>query len=148
MNPQPHYTVINTTIGKDPAVVVVNSALRAFKDYESFSWHLRIGIECKLLGGNGMPTDEEGKFLHRLEKEITGHLEANDNVLFLARITARGERVLLFRVRDPEPASSILQSLSSEAFSLREWDYHMEHDVTWALARPELQLLEKDSRFS
>ncbi|GAB2498518.1 DUF695 domain-containing protein [Arenimonas alkanexedens] len=148
MTPEPYYTVINTTIGKDPAVVVVNSALRAFRDYDAFPWHLRIGIECKDLGANGMPTNEEGKALHLLEDEITRPLQANNNAIFLARITARGERVLLFRVSNPETASDTLQALASESLPLREWDYHMEQDVTWELARPELQLLGKDPRFT
>lgn len=148
MIPEPYYTLINTSIGDDPAVVVVNSALRTFKDREAFPWHLRIGIDCKLLGANGMPTDEEGHALHRLEDSIASPLQAGQNALFLARITARGERVLLFRVHDPETANDTLQELAAEPSQLREWDYHMEQDDSWELARPELHLLESDPRFS
>lgn len=145
---EPYYTLINTSIGDDPAVVVVNSALRAFDDRQAFPWHLRISIDCKLLGANGMPTAEEGDVLHRLEDSISSLLQAGQNALFLARVTARSERVLLYRVRDPEVANEALQVLISAPSSLREWDYRMEHDSGWELAQPELALLEKDPRFN
>lgn len=148
MIPEPYYTLINTSIGDDPAVVVVNSALRNFKDREAFPWHLRMSIDCKLLGTNGMPTDEESDALHRLEDSITNSLHAAQNALFLARITARSERVLIYRVHDPETANNTLQALAAEPSPLREWDYHMEHDAGWELAQPELHLLEHDPRFN
>ena len=148
MVPEPYYTLINTSIGDDPAVVVVNSALRAFDDRQAFPWHLRISIDCKLLGANGMPTAAEGDVLHRLEDRIFRPLQASQNAIFLARVTARGERVLLYRVHDPEAANEVLQALISAPSQLREWDYQMEHDSGWDLAQPELALLEKDPRFN
>ncbi|KLD73722.1 DUF695 domain-containing protein [Xanthomonas hyacinthi] len=148
MIPKPYYTLINTSIGDDPAVVVVNSALRTFKDREAFPWHLRISIDCKLLGANGMPTDEEGKALHRLEDSIANPLQVAQNALFLARITARGERILIYRVHDPEMANATLQILAAEPSPLREWDYKMERDDDWELAQPELHLLEHDPHFN
>lgn len=148
MLPEPYYTLINTSKGVDPAVVVVNSALRTFDARNSFPWHLKIGIDCKLIGINGMPTDEEGEALQCLEEAISKPLQLTHNAIFLARITCRGERVLLFRVQDPEIANDLLQSLVSEASQLREWDYRMEHDPGWELAQPELQLLESDPRFN
>lgn len=148
MIPKPYYTLIDTSIGDDPAVVVVNSALRTFKDREAFPWHLRVGIDCKQLGSNGMPTAEEGDALHHLEDSIATSLQATHNAIFLARITARGQRVLLYRVHDPEAADDILQALVSGSTPLREWDYQMEYDVDWELAQPELHLLEQDPRFN
>ena len=143
-----YYTLINTSIGDDPAVVVVNSALRNFADREDFSWHLRISIDCKMLGKNGMPTDEEGAILTKLEESIENPLIAKGNAIFLARITAQGIRVLLYRVADPEAANEILQSLVEPSFQLREWDYRMEYDPDWELAQPELRLLERDNHIN
>lgn len=146
--PKPYYTLINTSIGDDPAVVVVNSALQNFDQRQGFPWHLRISIDCVSLGSNGMPTSEEADTLNQLEDSIAASLQADENAIFLARITARGERALLYRVQDPEKANKILQTLTSASSTLREWDYRMEHDSGWELARPELQLLEHDARFN
>lgn len=146
--PEPYYTLINTSIGKAPAVVVVNSALRRFEERQLFPWHLRISIDCLLLGDNGMPTAEESDVLINLEDSIATSLQLNQNAIFLARITAKGERVLLYRVQDPDTANEVLQALVSAPSQLREWDYQMEHDADWELAQPELRLLEHDPRFN
>lgn len=95
-----------------------------------------------------MPTTEESKVLHNLEVSIATPLQATHNAIFLARITARNQRVLLYRVHDPEAANDVLQILSTEDTPLREWEYEMEHDATWELAKPELHLLEQDPRFN
>lgn len=146
MTYEPHYTLVNTSKGKDPAVVVVNSALRTFDDRQAFPWHLKVSIDCKFLGANGMPTRKESEALERLEDDIFSLLQAEQNVIFLARITCRGERVLLYRVHDPESANEALRQLASAPSQLREWDYRMEHDPSWALAQPELRLMEHDPR--
>lgn len=148
MTYKPYYTLINTSIGKDSAVVVVDSALRTFEDRGAFPWHLKLSIDCKFLGENGMPTTEEIKVLERLEVEISSALQIEKNSLFLARITCRGTRDLLYRVHDPEVASAALQELIAAGSQLREWEYYMERDSGWVLAQPELKLLEQDSHFN
>jgi len=148
MIPKPYYSLINTSKGQDPAVVVVNTALRSFEHREAFPWHLRLTIECKALAANGMPTAEEVAVLERFEECVTEVLQRNDNATFLARVTCRGERDLIYRVQDPEIANDFLQSFVSEASHLREWDYRMEHDSDWTLAQPELRLIERDPRLS
>lgn len=148
MIPKPYYTLINTTKGEDPAVVVVNSSLRNFEDREAFSWHLKLNIDCKFIGANGMPTPSEVEILQGLEDDISTALQAEQNAVFLARITCRGARDLLYRVQDPAAANTALQQLISKPSQLREWDYRMEQDVGWELAKPELQLLEHDLRFN
>lgn len=148
MVPEPYYTLINTSRGKDPAVVVINSALRAFEDREAFPWHLKLNIACKFIGANGMPTTQEVEILQCLEDEISSVLQAGKNAIFLARITCRGERDLLYRVHDPEAANDVLQQLVSAPSQLREWEYRIEQDADWELAQPELRLLEHDPRFN
>lgn len=145
--PVPCYSLIETSIGSDPAIVVVNSTLLTFTGRDAFPWHLRIGVNCKLQGVNGMPTKEEVEALARLEEKIAPAIEVDHNAIFLARITARGERVLLYRVHDPEKANEALQRLISTASTVREWEYEMEYDVGWMLAKPELDLLQP-SRFN
>ncbi|AWH30413.1 MULTISPECIES: DUF695 domain-containing protein [Stenotrophomonas] len=138
--PVPFYTLINTVIGEAPAVVVVNTALRTDAVRTLFPWHLRIGIACRSLGDNGMPTPEELEVVTRLETLIDSSVGAEGNAVFLARITARGERVLLYRVHDPEQANDRLQQLLAMPGPARPWEFQMEHDVDWTLAAPELDL--------
>lgn len=146
--PPPHYTLIETSRGSDSAIVVVNSALRRFDGRELFPWHLSVSITCQFLGQNGMPTSEEGQALYQVEDELSKILVVEDNAIFLARVTCRGKRELAYRVHDPELANHALQQLVSAPSSLREWEYHMEHDENWDLAQPELELLEKDPKYS
>lgn len=145
MTTKPYYTLINTSRGSDPAVVVVNSALRTFDARESFPWHLTITIDCKFLGSKGMPTAEEVSTLNRLEDELSPSIEGEQNAMFLARVTCRGKRELIYRVHDPEKVNTLLQGLISAPAQLREWEYRMEQDLDWDLARNELKLLEKDT---
>ncbi|KRA74389.1 hypothetical protein ASD78_12980 [Lysobacter sp. Root667] len=147
MIPKPRYTLINTSIGDDPAVVTVNSALRRFEARGRFPWHLKISIDCESQGANGMPTAEEGDVLNHFEDSLSEPLLADQNAVFLARITARGQRLLLYRVHAPETANETLQAFCAPE-PPREWDFVMEHDADWALAQPELRLLERDSRIN
>ncbi|WP_312320639.1 DUF695 domain-containing protein [Stenotrophomonas sp.] len=105
--PSPFYSLITTSLGDKPAIVVVNSALRTFSHRPQYPWHLRVTIACKLLGDNEMPTTEELESLRAVEDEITSKLSADDNVIFLARVTALGEQALIFRVSDPEVANAM-----------------------------------------
>ena len=146
--PPPQYTLIETSRGDDPAIVVVNSALRMFDQRQRFAWHLSVTVTCKNLGQGGMPTSEEGLVLYQLEDLISESLLKGDNAVFLARVTCRGHRELAYRVGDPEIANTALQRLVSAPFALREWEYRLEYDEPWELAKPELQLLEKDSTYN
>ena len=146
--PAPYYTLIETTKGSDPAIVVVNSALRTFAARKDFSWHLKITVDCQMLGANGMPTAEESEVLVQLEEEITRLLAINENSIFLARITCRRSCDLKYRVRDPAPANDALEKLASITPATREWEYRIEQDVDWNLANLELSLLERDLRIN
>lgn len=145
--PPPHYTLIETSKGEDPAIVVVNSALRRFDERARFPWHLSVLIDCKQLAQHGMPTTEENEALYQVEDEISKLILERQNALFLARITCRGQRELVFRVNDPEIADQMLRQSLSATTPIREWEYRMEHDGAWDLARPELLLLEKDPKY-
>lgn len=144
--PVPFYALINTTLGEDPAVVVVNTALRSFAGRDALPWHLRIGIACGELDDYDMPTPEELEVVTRLEGQLGSSIGADGNAVFLARITARGERVLLYRVHDPEQANDRLQQLLAAPAQLREWEFQMEYDRDWALAQPDLDLPLQDPR--
>lgn len=141
MLPAPYYTLINTTKGGDPAVIVVNSSLRDCEQRTPFAWHLEISIACRHLSGSGMPSTEEAPSLLLIEQTIEASLQRMENAVFLARITCRGVRSLLYRVIDPEIADRELQRLVNEGLPLRGWDYLMEKDTDWRLAHPLLDLV-------
>lgn len=141
MIPEPYYSLIKTSKGDDLAVVVVNTALRKFEDRGEFPWHLHLIVECQLLAKNGMPTSEELIVLERFEEDVTQALQCREKALFLARVTCRGERQLIYRVHDPEIANDLLQAFLEVSSRQREWQYRMEHDPDWVLAKPELELV-------
>lgn len=95
-----------------------------------------------------MPTHDELKVLDQLEEIFSTNLLANENAMFLARITCKGARDLCYRVHNPDSADEILSQFCSGENPLREWEYRMEKDVGWDLAEPELQLLEHDLRLN
>lgn len=121
-------------------VVVVDTALRGFPDSDAFPWQLRIGITCRWLGDNGMPTSEEVEVVTALGESTASAVDVDGNAVFLARITARGERGLLYRVHDPEQANDSLQQLLAVHGSVQDWEFQMEYDPDWYLAKPELDL--------
>lgn len=90
-----------------------------------------------------MPTNDEIQALNRVEDDISSALQRDENALFLARITCRATRELLYRIHDPKVANESLQQLISADSQLREWEYQMEKDESWQLAEPELSLLRK-----
>ncbi|WP_313459977.1 DUF695 domain-containing protein [Stenotrophomonas sp.] len=141
--PTPYYTLVQTSISGKPAVVVVNTALRRYSGRAGYPWHLRVTIECVYLGDNQMPTNDEQQVIDVLGDEIFASVSDDQNAIFLARVTALGERVILCRVADPEMANSALQGLISSGEHSREWSFWMEKDEDWELARPELELLER-----
>jgi hypothetical protein len=145
--PTPHYTLIDTSRGEHPAVVVVNSALRSFNNRQLFPWHLKIEVAWQWVGSNGMPTQEEGKLLYALEDLLASQLGAQRAVLFVSRITCKAVREISFRVSDPKSANEVLQ-LEINKPAIRAWEYRMEEDPEWKLASPELNLIDKDTRFN
>lgn len=141
--PVPFYSLIETSRGEDPAIVVVNTALRTYSHRDHFPWHLSIVITCELLAENGMPTMEEVEALERVESKISDRLLTNANAVFLARVTCRRVRELSYRVHDPELTDVCLKNLVSDPAPLRHWEYGMQFDSEWAFAERELSLIER-----
>jgi hypothetical protein len=146
--PEPHYTLIETSRGEHPAVVVINSALRSFDGRLLFSWHLKLDIKCQLLADNGMPTAEETRILYDFEDRLSALLDAQRNAIFLSRVTCQGTRELSYRVHNPKAANNKLRQLLAKPAPIREWEYRMEEDPSWQLAKAELGLIEKDPKYS
>ena len=118
-----------------PAICVVNQALANFEPKVVFRWHLSILLTCEQLAANGMPTQVERDTLDLFGDDLGRQLMADCNALFLARITWNGTQQLLYRVYDPEVASGYLTGIIQEQTQRREFDFRMERDDTWALAK-------------
>ena len=118
-----------------PAICVVNQSLANFEPKVVFGWHLSIVLNCEQLAGSGMPTDEEKQILDQFGKELDQHLKAEGNALFLARVTWNGSRQLLYRVYDPEAANQYLARIIEAESQVRDFEFCMESDDEWELAR-------------
>jgi hypothetical protein len=113
----------------------VNQSLTNFEPKVVFGWHLSIILACNQLADNGMPTQDEKLVLDQFGDELDRHLKADGNAVFLARITWNGTRQLLYRVYDPEVASEYLMGFINAETQVRDFDFRMEHDEIWELAK-------------
>lgn len=95
-----------------------------------------------------MPTQEEGKILYALEDHLASQLGAQRVVLFVSRVTCQAVREISFRVSDPKTTNEVLQIEINKPAPVRAWEYRMEEDPEWKLASPELNLINKDTRFN
>lgn len=125
--------------------MVVNWALVEFQPKEVFGWHLSIIIKFEDLIDNQMPSqadrDVVDPFGDQLDTELKGD-PSHPNALFLARMTWNGTREVIYRVHDPEVANELLQTMIREESYPREFDFRMEGDPTWELARWHLSACE------
>lgn len=126
-----------------PAICAVNQALANFDAKIVFAWHLSVIVQLNALADNGMPTANEKLVIDKIGKQLDGHLKANGNALFLARITWNGTRQLLYRVYDPEVANSFLTDTVNSDRAVRPIKFKMQHDADWAMAEWFLQNWEK-----
>ncbi|WP_293925642.1 DUF695 domain-containing protein [Sphingobacterium sp. UBA6320] len=137
--PDESYSVLNFKQDNFPGVAVVNTALRKFEPRIVFAWHLSIMIELEDLINNGMPSKSEVEVIDNygdyLDNEIKGPDKEKPNALFLARITWNKTRELIWRVYDPEISNSFLQKIITENSSPRQFDYRIDPDNKWELAK-------------
>ena len=96
-------------------------------------------IDLNELIEKGMPSIAEVEILDefgdKLDQIIKGENKEKPNALFLARITWNGTREIIWRVYDPEIADSQLKTLIDSDSSPREFDYRIDPDEKWELAK-------------
>jgi len=146
--PEPHYTLLDTTRGELPEVIVVNDSLLAFSTREVFPWHLRVTFDARKLIENGMPSPEESALLFALGDEVEAailggrtRLDAQ-NALFIARSTWNATRELRYQIHDPEITHAALQESLTKKEWARPWDYEMKYEKDWASAQEIFNLFE------
>lgn len=135
------YTLIESSIGGDPAIVVIDAAIDFLGEYLGYAWNVRVWIQCEEVRPNGLPTTEELPKIEKAEDQISQALEANGHSVFFARTTARGKRVLIYRAQNAELADAALQRAIAEGTQAREWSYQIDVDPEFELIEPELSLL-------
>ncbi|KKX46511.1 MULTISPECIES: DUF695 domain-containing protein [Sphingobacterium] len=137
--PDESYSVLNFKQDNFPGVAVVNTALRKFEPKIVFAWHLSIMIDLEDLIDNGMPSKSEVEVIDNygdyLDNEIKGPDKEKPNALFLARITWNKTRELIWRVYDPEISNRFLQEIITANSSPRQFDYRIDPDNNWELAK-------------
>ena len=139
MIPDEDYEILNFTQEELPGVAIINAASKAFEPKQVFSWHLSIMIYLKDLIENGMPSRTEEVIVYEygilLDENIKGQDKKKPNALFLARITWNKTRELIWRVFDPEITNTFLRQIISENSSPRPFDFRIDSDDDWELAK-------------
>lgn len=137
--PDESYSLLNFRQDDLPGVAVVNTALKEFEPKIVFAWHLSIMIDLEDLIDNGMPSKSEVEVIDNygdyLDNEIKGKNKEKPNALFLARITWNKTRELIWRVYDPEISNNFLQEIIAANSSPRQFDYRIDPDDNWELAK-------------
>ena len=137
--PDEFYSLLNFKQDDLPGVAVVNTALKEFEPKIVFAWHLSIMIDLEDLIDNGMPSKSEVEVIDNygdyLDNEIKGKNKEKPNALFLARITWNKTRELIWRVYDPEISNIFLQEIIAANSSPRQFDYRIDPDDNWELAK-------------
>lgn len=137
--PEEHYHILKFKQDNLPGVAVINDALKEFEPKIVFSWHLSIMFDLEDLVNNGMPSKQEQVVIDAygdlLDSDIKGANKEKPNALFLARITWNKTRELIWRVYDPEIAHKYLQQIIADNSSPREFDYRIDPDEEWKLAK-------------
>jgi hypothetical protein len=137
--PEERYRIVQFRQEDMPGIAVVNEALSPFEPKAVFAWHLSIMLQFEDLILNGMPSRSERKVVDAwgdvLDAVVKGDDPDKPNALFLARITWNGTRELIYRVYEPEAANQYLVNVIDSKSYSRNFDYRMEHDPGWELAK-------------
>ncbi len=111
--------------------VVVNEAYINYPNKRLFPWSVQVLIEYQLKHETGLPTDEEASVLNEIEDEIVDFLKVNHQVHFIARLTRKDYRDLLYYIDQP----GFDQKKSNEFFEKinlkRKLNFNLEKDEEW-----------------
>lgn len=134
MIPKEHYVLVHSSRYGLPAILVINSSLRHFKERSVFGWTCQIVVYFNELANNGMPTNEESTlvldFFDKLNVIIKDN-ENHPNALFVSRCTNDGALNAIWQVNDPKITEHQLQIIIDNKQYPREFDYKIEYDEDW-----------------
>lgn len=137
-----HYQIIKSRQEDLPGTGVISKAFDDFESKAVFSWHLSLMVEFNSRADYSMPSKEEQEvvdaFGDSLDRNFKGSEPGKPNALFLARITWNKTRELIYRVFEPEPVHQNFTRLTDERTSPSAFDYHIDNDPDWKLAKRHL----------
>ena len=146
--PEERHALVEFTQDGLPGIAMMNSALVEFEPKLVFRWHLSLVLALDDLIENGMPSRRERElvdpFGDSLDELLKGPDPEKPNALFLARITWNATRELIYRVHDAEVANRTLEEVISAKSYPREFDYRIDDDPQWELAKWHLDALRAD----
>lgn len=132
--PKEHYVLVHSSRYGMPAILVINSNLRFFKEKSVFGWTCQIVVYFNELADNGMPTHEESTivldFFDKLNALIKGD-ESHPNALFLSRCINDGALNAIWQVNDPKITNQQLQNIIDNKSYPRDFDFRIEYDGDW-----------------
>ena len=137
--PKEEYKVIEFIQDDLPGIGLINVGLRMLEHKIVFSWHLSIMLELEDLIDNGMPSQNERDTIEKFENELNiiakGKYLEKPNAFFLGKITWNETRELIWRVHNPEPINEALQRIIEKESHTRLFDYRIDPDEDWKLAK-------------
>ena len=141
--PDENYQILEFIQEELPGIAVINKSLIDFEPKEVFSWHCSVMVHFNQLIENGMPdvTDRTKveEFEDWLDDEIKGECKEKPNALFLGRITWNKTRELIWRIYEPKKTNEILNKLIETKDYELPFDYRIDPDNEWNLAKWHLE---------
>lgn len=113
-------------------IMVVNEALKGFKNKNLFPWLLLITIDMKdTTGDYNLPTANEAEVLNSFEDDLTSLIMNTVSYQFIGRITDDGKRELYYYVEAPQEIHSHLNHVIETINYKREFQYEILEDPNW-----------------
>ena len=116
------------------ALCLVNKSMLQFEHKALFDWHCSLTLDLADCGDNGMPSAQERDQLNAFFTKIDGLIKANNNAVWLARVTWNKTQELIWRVHNPQLANDIIQAIISKEDHPLPFDYRIEPDTDWSAA--------------
>ncbi len=137
--PDKYFSIIKFKQEGHLGIGSINTALQDFEPKVIFPWHLSLMIKLEETIENGMPTNAEFDLIDSFESQVETALnkvdEKSPNALFLARISWNETVELIWRIHNPETANSEIQNIIKNNAYPRYFDYRIDPDKNWDLAK-------------
>jgi hypothetical protein len=113
-------------------IMVVNEALKNYKDKSHFPWFLLITLDMKnTLEPYNLPNEEESKILNVIEDNLTSLINELVPYQYIGRITDNGKRELYYYLESPQEIHEKLNILIEKDDYLRDFEYEISQDPNW-----------------
>lgn len=128
-----NFVVMKGEIDGHPLFAMIDVSLRNFDDTQELPYFLSVGTRLVSPTEDGLPTRSEADDLNAWEDVVEARLRPQGRLVFIGRVTWKGERELLYYVDKQQPFVETLKSLS-DAQSTRPFAFACERDEKWRKA--------------